>query len=266
MNLDELSIAVRERGVAELSDLAIQVLRRHAWHLCLLGMVAVLPWMLLDAWLLSDPELPTPARIWLGMLLVAAQAPLATAPITLYLGEAMFSYTPSPRHALGRFINELPRLLLMGLFGAILALFPIAWLAQSTQWQLVALLERPPGIGETWSRAWRLGRFYFGENILGLGVLLLGTCILLLIGGGIAAWWEEFLGQPARGSGNFDEILLAIEAATWWPWLLVGVALIYGAVFRFCAYLDLRTRREGWELELRLRQLGRRAQATMGEG
>ena len=46
------------------------------------------------------------------------------------------------------------------------------------------------------------------------------------------------------------------------PWLLAWVATIGMTVVRYLAYLDARTRREGWEVEVALR----RAAVGMGVG
>ena len=58
MQLDDYRIAIRERNYLDLLDLALRVVRAHALPLLAAFVVGVAPFMLLNAWLLSDSTEP----------------------------------------------------------------------------------------------------------------------------------------------------------------------------------------------------------------
>ena len=272
MNLEELSVAVRERSLAEQLDLALLLARRHAARLALLGLLGAAPWIALD-WLLlagSDPEQPA-ALAWLVVLLVM-QTPLATAPITAYLGEAMFSRQPTVRGALAAARRRFAPLLAFALYRGALVAVPVlllAGVAGGTPGLLllfllmfyplhaseVVLLERQP-LRASFTRARQLMASWRGEavGLLALGgvVIAIGTLTTVLAGVVLInlLFWD------------------AIPGEEWWRWFHPGgtpLALLmpwpfiaWLAVVRFVSYIDLRTRREGWEIELDLRRAGRR--------
>ena len=100
MQLDRTRVAIRERGTLDICDLALHVIRE--FMPALLGMLAVgiipmalLNWLLVGS-LVDDLTGPRFARYaWTMSLLVFIQAPLATAPATLFLGDAMFLERPT---------------------------------------------------------------------------------------------------------------------------------------------------------------------------
>jgi hypothetical protein len=97
MQLDENRIVIRERSYLEILDLSLRVIRSCAVRLVAALAIGVVPAMLLNAWLTagavgSGPEEDAPAGYLYGMfLLVLLEAPLATAPMTLFLGQSLFS-------------------------------------------------------------------------------------------------------------------------------------------------------------------------------
>jgi hypothetical protein len=280
MNLDDLSVAVRERSVAEVFDLSLLLARRHAPRLALLALIgcapcAALDWALL-AW--SDPDRPA-ALAWLAVLLIA-QAPLATAPLTAYLGEAMFSGDPSLRRALASVRARFTRLLAVAAYRGSFAAAPVALfsavaggapglllLVLLVFYPLhlveVVLLERQP-LRASLRRAnqlmvgWRseaLGQLLVGGVLLAAGTVAAVSAgvslVNLLFWGAIddEAWWRWF--HPAVGPLG----LLA-------PWPFIA----WLSVVRFLSYIDLRTRQEGWEIELDLRRAGRRIEPLIDAG
>jgi len=272
MNLEDLSVAVRERSLAEQLDLALLLARRHAARLVLLAVLGAAPWIALD-WLLfagSNPEQPA-ALAWLVVLLVA-QAPVATAPITAYLGEAMFSRQPTLRGALATTRQRIAPLLAFALYRAAFVAVPVGLLsavAGGTPGLLllfllmfyplhageVVLLERQP-LRASFTRARQLMASWRAEAV---GQLALGGLVIVV--GSLAA---VIAGVVLINLLFWD----AISGEDWWRWFHPGstpLALLmpwpfiaWLAVVRFLSYIDLRTRREGWEIELDLRRAGRR--------
>jgi len=254
MNIDQMTIAVRERSIPEVYDLALQISRRHFAAIAVLGTVTGLPLSLVNWWLLHDPFGTNIAgSLYLWMLLVAVELPLLTAPVTLYLGQAMFDPRPSRARALRETLRTLPRLVALGLLNGLLSVAVITQLFVPRQTLEVFLLERPGRFGAGWSRAWRLGRFYFGENISAYSMNLLiffSSFFIVMISIFILALTFSV------GIDLNDPIASFWNITAWWPHALALACFLFFTVLRFAAYLDLRTKREGWEVELQLRRVG----------
>ncbi len=120
MQLDRTRIAIRERGVLDIFDLALQVVRVFFWPLATAWLVAVIPLMLLNWWLIGwmvehanvDPEPWEIIRyIFHYMLLVFAESPLLSIPIAGFLGPAVFMERPTLRQILRNALQFTPHLL-----------------------------------------------------------------------------------------------------------------------------------------------------------
>ena len=255
MQLDRTSIAIRERGYLDILDLALQVVRRHAGPLLAALAAGVLPFALLNHWLLAgylqtEFDVPFPAGYCLLMLLLVFwEIPLATAPATLYLGEAMFHGKADRRRIAGDLRESLPQLLVYQVL-----LRPVfAWTRPFLN--EVILLERNPmraANGSARSTSERSKSIHRGGDVdpLGrwLGAVTFGGVLFL------ALWVSAYLVR-AMLLGKWDWELAMVT--TWYP-LALWTAAGYLAVVRFLSYLDLRIRREGWEVELMMRAEGTR--------
>lgn len=250
------TVAVRERTLPELYDLALLLWRRHPVRLPLVAAVALLPWALLDWWLVAGGGPRDWWRYGLLLLLVSAQIPLATAPITAWLGGMLFAERPPGLfQALRQGWRHWLALLAAGLWRALLSGLPLLLLAWPPHLVEVLVLEGAPTMA-SWRRAGGMRAVATGGWILHL---MTGTAVWL------AALWLVV--------GTLDALLGALLHGdlfltwTWEGWLpganpLVHLAtwltVAYLASVRFLAYIDLRTRHEGWELGLRLRLAGER--------
>lgn len=272
MNLEDLSITVRERTLGELFDLGLLLVRRHLRSIVILAGIGVLPCILVDGLImLAFDDLSWHALSWLVVLLTA-QAPLACAPISAFLGEAMFNARPTVREGLARFREQLGPLVglsllrglvvgagvlvfhsigdgLVGLISLGVLLFYPAHVVE------VILLERQ-GFRASLKRSNQLMSAWRSEavtHLLVAGLAIVGGVIV----GVIAA--AEIANLLFWNLLDFEE---------WWLWfhpraafltvILPWPIIIYLSAVRFLAYIDLRTRREGWEIELDLRRAGRR--------
>ncbi len=270
MNLDHLTLVVRERTVGELFDLALLMGRRHAWNVSILFLIGAAPWVLLDY--LCMQLMPTEG--WTGltwwMVLLLFHLPLASAPLTAYLGEAMFTARPQRWSALRTGLRAIPILVLPalaraavialpcllfsavgnGLPGLLFVFLLLFFPAHLTE---VVVLERQ-GLRLGFRRARQLMTAWRSEAITHgcLSVLWVAGGMLMLIVGGVELvnllFWE---------SVNYRDFLLWLQpqGSPWilmLPWPFLG----YLSVVRFLAYIDLRTRREGWEIELDLHRAG----------
>lgn len=263
MQLDQQRIAVRERGFLEVMDLALRVTGAHVGRLVPAFLAGILPLALLNAWLLSglaQYAAETEEFGWyvlyvvLMFALVSWQTPLATAPATLFLGQALFSERPGARGIARSFVSSLPQLVLYQLIYRALLMLPIVtWFVPGTYWPYlneIILLERNPmGTGRT-------GRIttYRRMGLLheGMGGRLFSRWAMSIAMGAVllASFWASIwllgavlLNDSTRGSSGFT---LYYPIALW-------TVVAFFTVVRFLSYLDLRIRREGWEVELLMR-------------
>jgi len=265
VQLDQTRVAIRERDLLEIMDLSLRVLRSAGPGLIASLVIGIAPFFLLNTWLLSGLvpsyiEEPPLEYLLLLTLLVAWEMPLATAPATLYLGRVMFTDRPSLRQLAGDLWRSLPQLLLFQVFGrALLLPWGFTWFLLFAGWPYlneVILLERNPlqarhrGQLSSWQRAYRLHMGFVGDLFARwLGSLAFGGVLLCAIWGALDGLGAVLFYETEFSPADFT-VFLPLAA-----WLVVG----YFAVVRFLCYLDLRIRREGWEVELLLRAEGARA-------
>jgi hypothetical protein len=255
VQLDRARVAICERSWLDNLDLALHVMRAHSGPLTACALAGILPWAALNVALvarlygmqISDDK--SSNAFMVALLLVMLEAPLATAPLTLFLGQALFLEKPAPRQIVRGFWHCLPQLVvLQGLLRIVLVLPILTWFIPYVLWPFlseVILLERNPLIGRrgrmsTLKRNAVLHRGNSGD-FLGRGV---GAAVLalLLIG---ALWVTQgmvldwLFGFQAGWIGR----LVAMQCVIW-------LVAAYFTVARFLCYLDQRIRIEGWEVEL----------------
>jgi len=254
MELEQMSIHVRERKTAELYELAILVFRRHLAALLLLAFVGATPFLLLDWWLLRGWEDDGWGVLYPLMLLIAFETPMMTAPISAYVGQAMFSRQPSIPRAFVDGYRRLPGLFVYGLLRGFFATTLIASLFIPPHAAECLILERQR-YGTAMGRAWRISNYYAQENIghLLLNVLIVAVGVLTATIG-----IYTFLNILQLAGHPLHEFLPRMHPSHGWSLFLLPPFFAYLAVLRFCSYIDLRTRREGWEVELDCRRVGNR--------
>ncbi|MBN2577427.1 MAG: hypothetical protein JXB10_00355 [Pirellulales bacterium] len=265
MQLDHYRIAIRQRSYVDVLDLALRVLRTHAAPLTGLFILGVVPMALFNAYLLQnylepETELDIPLTyLWYMLLLVLIEAPLATAAITLYLGEALFQKTVSPRKIARDLIRTFPQMFFFQVLLRIpLIRFVAPWFLLFGVWPYlseVILLERNPffrrrrGAMTTIRRLRVLHRGMIGE--------LTGRWMVSMALGGLlfASWGLTFWGLGGMLFNQWEPqgpvYTVFYPAALW---LTIG----FFTMTRYLSYLDLRIRREGWEVELLMRAEGAR--------
>jgi hypothetical protein len=242
MQLDRNRIVIRERGWLDVLDLALRVTRVYAWPLLVTLAVGVVPFMLLNAWLLggiAEPDFDEPAPfayLWWMLILVLFEMPLATALATLYLGEAVFQERPRVRSLVGGLFRGLPQLFwFQVVLRAFLIPLVITWFVPFSVWPYmneVILLERNP------LRRRRRGQMTTFRRSMALH------------GGNIGSFWLTM--QGLAGVLVSEWRLEGLTYTLYFPlalWMTIG----YFTVARFLGYVDLRIRNEGWEVELMVR-------------
>ena len=136
MQLDRTNVAIRERTLLEICDLAMQVVRGFSPTLLVMLAVGILPLAIVKrvqlGWMVEDLTTGSYIRYaWNMILLVFIQAPLATSVATMFLGDAMFMEPPSLRNVLANLSKLSGRLflcqgLLRGVLPALLLVMTLA--------------------------------------------------------------------------------------------------------------------------------------------
>jgi hypothetical protein len=240
------NIVIRERSQADLADLTLRVIRKHAGPLFVCLLIGILPFILLNGWLTyeyivdwGDYDAELWPFLWITTLLTLIEAPFATCLVTLYLGHWMFVGRPRKIMLLEAFLETLPQMLF---YQAFLRPFFILHVFMPE----VILLERTrirprDGRVSTFKRNRMLHWNELG-NLFGLRV------ICYSFGAGLIGCWLviAFYAAPFVIGSYFPP-------EQWLPWLYAFLLWLMAglfAVYRFLCYLNVRIRHEGWELDL----------------
>lgn len=257
MDILRTRVVFRERRLSDVVDLSLRFVVAHWRPYGALAAVVIAPLLCLTMFL--DRELP-PGAVW--SLALAAMV-LAEAPFTMLASRLVFVEEVPLRPLLVDALKALPRLAFTRLFqgvALVCALFffliPAAWIA--TTWCFlseVTLLERPT-FGAAFGRASRLVERMSGEVFLlvlaSIGLFL--AVVFLADYAGREVMREVLQIEPPAslfdkgGSGT-----LSLVAA----WLYVPLH----TTIRFFTYLDLRARKEGWDIQTRFAAIATRANA-----
>jgi len=261
MQFDKTRIAIRKRNWPEILDFALHVCRNQAAGLLASLLVGIVPLALFNHWLLSgltqgvDYQYEWPwAYIWLTLLLAMLELPLATSIATLYLGQVLFVEKAEPRKIARDFTASLPQLLLFQVLLRLLVAVPVlSWILPYSMWPFaneIILLERNPLRAKrkgdlTTRRRIRALHADLGGELFVRSVACLALGVLLMIALVWSGWYAVLL-ISGRSELGWWVFVIGLPAATW---TVVG----FFVVVRFLSYLDLRIRREGWDVDLCLR-------------
>ncbi len=272
MQLDKTRIAIRERDFTDILDLSLQLIRTHFAPWLAASAVGVAPFALLNWWLVKHVHLAVDVSApWLNytlimIALVGLEAPLAGAFATRYFGHALFVDRPPARIVMNDVSRSVWQLLMLevvarGLFflpafvlppgWGLFMLFALGWIPFVYFPFLgeIILLERNPLIRRrsqpsSWQRSQAFHKGARGDQF-GRAALSLAIGGAMTAGFSLGLWY-------IRGtfSNRWDLGLLFFTYL--FPaglWLVIS----FFTVVRYLSYLDLRIRREGWEVELLMR-------------
>lgn len=282
MQLDQTKITIRERSLGELLDLAFRFTVLYFKPLFCCTVILVIPFAVFNWWV-THPivDLDNTAEsnwrcIWYMSQLVFLEAPLATIITTLFLGRVMFLQEVSYRslikeswHFLGRILWS--QLIVRGglLLFVFVFYFPIDESLLDSEMLLlmlcigtvvirasrpfvneIILLERNPirskeeGVITVGRRSRALHRPSVND-LVASWLLTAFACVVVFVSLLSSFWFANgvLLGQWQIRT-IFVEVYVPVAL-----WLIV----IFSTVVRFLLYLDLRIRREGWEIELKVR-------------
>jgi hypothetical protein len=255
MRVDQTRVAIRERTWLDNLDLALHFIRANFKNCVQAALLGAVPFTLLNVGLvyaaLGDTLIEEfeSEMFFLSGLLVVLEVPLATAPLTLLLGQVMFVEKADFAKLVRDLFSSLPQLIL---YQVVLRIVPVITLPLGYAiWPYlneIILLERNPLVSRpgqlsTRRRSSLLHAGGSGDYIL--RAIAAGIIALLLI----SALWTASLMLLSillgLQLGRLGEILL-FQSILW-------IVVMYFTVARFLSYLDQRIRNEGWEVELALR-------------
>ncbi|MBI1249506.1 hypothetical protein GC197_16900 [bacterium] len=291
MQLDKTRIAIRERELLEIYDLALVVTRVYWWKILQAMAITAIPLSLINAALLwtMEPDLVVDEEagkfIFYMLCMIFLQAPLAGLPITLLLGDALFHDKPNWRRMCTGLWPVVPRIFwiivvlrgvlpgmvlgyfasldqdfIAGTFFILLCAYAIVVRAVRPYIGEILVLEKNPvfskskdviTVGRRSSSLHQpnLRHLIARAMMSGVGLLLTASIVMNVFG----------IRGYLFGQWSWDDTFLFV----WYPfalWLVVA----FMTVVRFLCYLDLRIRREGWEVELILRAEASRLREVAG--
>src|SRR5688572_16459549 len=133
MQFDKPRIAIRERDLLDLFDLALHLVRSHWQALAVASIVGIVPFALFNYWLLRDlPLLEGQDYAWYTarmVMLVLFEVPLAAVPVTLLLGQAMFFERFDVARMVRQAWDSLPQLI------AYQVVLRALWMPQAVFWE-----------------------------------------------------------------------------------------------------------------------------------
>ncbi len=253
MDLKLARVALRERTILEVVDLAVVFVSRHrAAYLrtmlvactpgyvvaCLFGVYAGWEWAWVTAVLLGS----------------AAQAPF-----TILASRLVFEGGVRARDVVATALRAMPKVVvlrtgqLLGTLASTIALVVPGLLAASAMlFVSEALLLERSSVGAAFGRSRRIAATHFDLAVGGVFMfaVVVGGAVLLgdVAGRSIASDVLEFRAPPSifeTGGG-------------WLPMLGFWLVVPFLATARFFLYLDIRTRSEGWDVQTRFAALAAR--------
>jgi len=268
MQLDKTIIAIRERDILDILDVTMHVIAKFLRPLLVTFLVGVAPIWLLQHYMIGGFDLAAlDEGVWFDegqwristvvtiIACVVFLGPLAAVPTTLYLGQALFLERPSAARIFTDALRALPQLFCLQVILRGILMFPTLAIVPYAVWPYlneIVLLERNPLFGRrktitTMKRSSSLHGSSLGEL---LGRWMTSIIFAAVMAGFLflAMWWTR-----CWLVGNLDlprrTFVLCAEVSIW-------ATFCYFTVVRFLCYLDLRIRREGWEVELKMRAEG----------
>lgn len=251
MNLLAARLVLRQRSLADSLDLALPFCLANKRPLAVLSLVALGPIAALLAYLRIAKHWPW-GSVW---VVYAAAALLVEGVFTVALGELLFRPPAGVRvrSFVGRFLRRLPAIVVSVVVrqvvlacAGLMLVAPVFFVAPPSIFVPEALLLEGATMGKALARSRALARNRLGMCTgIWLASLLLpafGAVAMDVVCNSVVGFVLQ-LGHPAgelfeHGGSGFAVLgaLLAVPLA---------------AAVRFLGYVDLRTRKEGWDIQLR---------------
>jgi hypothetical protein len=255
-------VALRERALLDVFDLAMRFCAVHALPYAKLSLVVLLPAFA------ASYAASRAGGWWVGWIVTVALTAFAEAPFVVLGSKLVFASEVRTWEVIRLVLRALPSLLAV-LATRALALVTSAllcglpWFVVSTVLLFVVevlLLEQYRGVGATFGRAQRIAGSRFGTAF--------STMLLLAAAPAATAMVADVAGREILSrlleirppASLFQKGGSWLALAGWWA----TVPMISTA--RFFVYLDIRTRSEGWDIQTRFASIAARALARAERG
>jgi hypothetical protein len=248
---------LRPRSATEIVDASFQLLRHHVVELTTLSVAASIPLLVVrllgSALTPGDPTMPDPSRVLLTaplgivawLLQVFAPLPVIVAVSQFYLGDP-YDARAAVRLAMRRYWTTLAAIIIKGILfgiGLILLLVPglYVWLRLAPV-SAVSLLEDGDS-GKTTSRSFALtADMTWHVFLVWLPLLAIYSGLLVL------SWWMLMSGAALSIVKHTNEIAVFQTALSAFISPVIAVVTV-------ALYYDLRTRKEGFDVEMMSRAM-----------
>lgn len=251
MDLRDARVVLRERRLLDVLDLAIRFIVAHALPYAALTAIVLVPCGVLSL------VIAVHSGWGLGWTVALALAAIAEIPFTVLGSRLVFAADVPLEEVLMRSLKKAPRVVLVRLLQALAALaglmvmfLPGVWILVSTLFLGEIVILEDATTGSAFSRAQRMLGGRFGDALmvalllsgLHLGAVWLGDrAIATLLTDLFQITPPPKLDEPGGGVLGLCAFFLFVP---------------YVATARLFAYLDLRTRTEGWDVQVRFAALG----------
>jgi hypothetical protein len=244
VNLLAARVVLRQRSLADSLDLALPFCLANKRPLGVLALVLLGPIAALLAVLRLRAHWP-----WVGLwFLCAGLSLLVEGAFTVALGELLFKPPAETRVRtfIGRYLRRLPALLVAAFVRGLMVICTLLILAPTTMFVTEAMLLEGASFGRALARSRALARnrvgFCLGVWLAAVLLPALGATSMDLLGNALTSFVLQ-LGYPTGELFSDGGSGFAVFGA------LLAVPLVAAA--RFLGYVDLRTRKEGWDIQLR---------------
>ncbi len=255
MNILEARVALRDRTVIDVVDLALRFVMRSSVAYAKLSLIVLTPSFLVTWWIAYDAGW---GWAWTWTLLIA---PFAASPFTALASRLMFAPSAEIGEVIRASLAALPRLLgvrilqFVGVaFGALAFLLPAAWfLALFLFTNEIVVLERAT-VGGALARMQRLLTGGSGDAILAVLFLLALHIMAVFLGDVVGRGILEDVLEIAPPPSIFVAKGSTLGLAAFWCFVP------FAATCRFLLYVNVRTRNEGWDVQTRFAAIAARTE------
>lgn len=241
-------VVLRPRSLVETADLAFTFVRVH-WRLYL----RLLPWVVtpfVPAWA-AERFAGIDGRLTWSLAL--AWAVIGSGVYVRLCGELMLRPMADPASLQHAFLRQLPRWVMLRLGAGAITLISLTFAWPRAMLVPEAVLLEQAGLREAFARSAVLMRATPGRA-LGFGICAAGMAFAAAVGAAAAA--EGVGGLFGFPPGSGPSLVSYLGCALTLPYL---------ATLRFLLYIDCRTRREGWDLQVQMGALVRASDMSRGQ-
>ena len=257
MDILRAQVVFRERNLLDVLDLSLRFLVAHARAYAIVGAAVLLPSIAVTYG--AEALWGWEAAWAVGIVLVFS----ASIPFTVLASRLVFQTSVSAGAVLSSSIRDVPKVMFARFLWAIifglsaLVIVPAVWTGAAYLFlDEVLVLERATLRG-SFGRAQRVATAQFGDAFLAAFFLALAVFVsVAFVDYGGRAVIEELLQfRPPRSMWAEGGSVLALFG--------LFLAVPFVATARFFTYLNVRTRTEGWDIQIRFSALATRTQAEL---